>query len=81
MAREERRPEHLVLGVAHVHTEDLTAPFGGHARGDHHRTGHDLMVHPGFDVGRVHEHVGERDMPKRALPHGCDLTVDVRTDP
>ena len=39
------------------------------------------MDHPRFDVGRVQEHVREHRMPERTLPHRCDLTVDVRTDP
>ena len=80
-AGEERGPKHGVLAVAHVLAEDLTAPLGGHARGDHDRTGDGLMVHPRFDVGRVQEHVRERRVPERTLPHRCDLTVDVRTDP
>ena len=80
-AREEAGPEHGVLGVPDVNTEDLTPSLGGHARGDHDRTGHDLILDPCLDVGRVKEHVRERYMPEWPLADRGGLTVDVRADP
>lgn len=52
-AGEKRCSEHGVRGVAHVDTEDLTVSLGGHARGNHDRSGEDLMVDARLDVGRV----------------------------
>ena len=40
-AREERRPQHLALGVAHAHAEDLTDPR--HRRLQHARLMHERL--------------------------------------
>ena len=38
---EELAPEHLILAVTHIHTEDLAAALSGHTGGDHDRFGGD----------------------------------------
>lgn len=43
-------PEHLILRVADVETEDLTVSVSGHAGGNNDGTGDDPMIHPGFDM-------------------------------
>ena len=80
-AGEEGGSEHGVLTVNDVSTEDLTASLGRDTRGDHDRTGDDLMIHPRLDVGRIQEHVREPHVVEGLLAHGRDLPVDVRTDP
>src|SRR5680860_805904 len=51
----ERRPEHLVLAVAHIDAEDLAGVVGRHAGGDHGRAGH----HPAVDAGTRREAVSQ----------------------
>ncbi len=77
---EEAGPAHGVLTVPVVDAEDLTAALRCHSQGDHDRTQDDLLVYPRLDVVGIQEHVRERRMVEESLAHGCDLTVDVRTD-
>jgi hypothetical protein len=58
-AAQERGPEGTVFGVAHVQAEHLPAAISSHAGGDHHRAGDHPAVHPGLEVGGVHEQVRE----------------------
>ncbi len=78
-AREGDGPEHGVLRVPHVDTEDLTAPSA--VKSVAITTAQDdLKVHARRDEGRIQEHVQIPLMFWRTLADGCDPAVDVRTD-
>ena len=80
-AAEELGPEGLVLAIADVDAEDLAVPVGAAARGDHHRTRHDLAVVADVDVGRVEPHVHERLVIQPAVAQHGDVVVDRLADP
>ena len=54
---EELAPEHLVLAVTDVETEDLTAALSGDPGGDHDRFAGDQPAAANVQVGRIQEHV------------------------
>jgi hypothetical protein len=52
---QERRPEGAVFGVADVQAEDLLATVDDDPGGDHDCTADHPAIHPGLEVGGVHE--------------------------
>jgi hypothetical protein len=74
---QERGPERPVLAVADREPQNLTVAAGG----DHDGLGDHPPVDPGLAVGRVQEHIRERQVAQRPVPEGGELLVQVRADP
>ena len=77
---EEAAPEHLVLAVPDVESEDLAAAVGGDRGGDDHRFGGDQPVVAHVQVGGVQEDVGVLDGIQPAGAELADLLVEGGTD-
>jgi hypothetical protein len=80
--RQEAPPEHLVLGVADVETEDLPAAVGGDTGGDHDGLGdHDAVLGTDVEVGGVEEEVGELGVVQPPGAERPDALVEPGADP
>ncbi len=78
---QERRPERLVLAVAHGQAQHLPGAIGGHPGGHHDGLGHHPSSFVGLDVGGVEEDVGELDVVQATLAELLHGTVEVGADP
>ena len=78
---QEVRPEGFGLTVTGRAAQYFPSAVGTHARCDHDGLGHDALVDADLAVGRVQEHVGERDVLQGAGPPDRDVSVELCADP
>lgn len=78
---QELSPERLSLAVTSRAAQYFPSAVGTHAGRDHDSLGHDPLVDPDLAVGRVQEHVGERDVLQRAAAPDRDVGVELCADP
>jgi len=79
---DELGPEGLALAVAHLESEQLTAPVLVHPHGDDDSAGADLLglAEAALEVGGIQVHIGVAAPLQRPAQEGLHLGIDVLAD-
>jgi len=74
-------PEGFGLAVSDLAAQDFPSAVGTHPSGDHDGLRHDPLVKPDLAVGRIEEHIRERDVVKGPGAPRRDVGVELSADP